>query len=71
MPRATNFADIIKIATVFIKATYTDSKELKRIRNDQSKCHLYLYFLITQMLMISGKTMAMSAELKDCATQFE
>ena len=45
MPRATNFADIIKIATIFIKQTYTDSKEVKTIRNNQSKCHLYLYFL--------------------------
>ena len=45
MPRATNFADIIKIATIFIKQTYTDSKEVKTIRNNQLKCHLYLYFL--------------------------
>ena len=45
-PRVTNFADIIKIATMFIKTTVKDSQKVKRIRNYVSKCNLYLYFLI-------------------------
>ena len=40
------FADIIKIVTMFIKATLKDSRKVKRIRNDVSKWNLYLYFLI-------------------------
>ena len=32
-PRVVNFADIIQIATVFIKTTYKDSKKYKRFRN--------------------------------------
>ena len=44
--RVANFADIIKIATMFIKTTFKDSKKLKRIRNYVLKCNLYLYFLI-------------------------
>ena len=31
--RATSFADIIKIATTFIKTTFEDSKKVKIIRN--------------------------------------
>ena len=32
-PRVANFADIIKIATIFIKTTFKDSKKVKRIRD--------------------------------------
>ena len=32
-PRVANFADIIKIVTIFIKTTFKDSKTFKRIRN--------------------------------------
>ena len=32
-PRLANFGDIIKIATMFIKATFKDSKKVQRIRN--------------------------------------
>ena len=32
-PRVTNFADIIKIATIFIKTIFKDSKKAKGIRN--------------------------------------
>ena len=31
--RAANFVDIIKIATIVIKATFKDSNKVKRIRN--------------------------------------
>ena len=31
--RVTNFAGIIKIATMFIKTTFKDSNKVKRIRN--------------------------------------
>ena len=41
-----NFADIIRIATMFIKATFKDSKKVKKIRNYILKCNLYLYFLV-------------------------
>ena len=40
------FADIIKIVTMFIKATLKDSRKVRRIRNYVSKWNLYLYFLI-------------------------
>ena len=33
MFRVANFADIIKIATMFIETTFKDSKKVKRIRN--------------------------------------
>ena len=45
-PREANFADIIKIATMFIKTTSKDSEKYKRIRNYVLKCNLYLYFLL-------------------------
>ena len=32
-PTVANFADIIIIATMFIKTTFKDSKNVKRIRN--------------------------------------
>ena len=41
-----DFADIIKIATIFVKTIFKDSKKVKRIRNYVPKCNLYLYFLI-------------------------
>ena len=50
------FADIIKIAAMIIKKTFKDPKKVKRIRNYVLKCKLYLYFLIYQKLLISGKT---------------
>ena len=45
-PRTANFADIIKVAIIFIKTTLKDSKKVKRIRNYELKCNLYSYFLI-------------------------
>ena len=44
--RVTNFADIIKATTMFIKKIFIDSKKVKRISNYVLKCDLYLYFLI-------------------------
>ena len=32
MPRVANFADIIKIASMFIKTTFKDSKKLKELK---------------------------------------
>ena len=40
------FADIIKIATMFIKAITKDLRKIKRIRNYVSKYNLYVYFLM-------------------------
>ena len=38
--RVTNFADIIKATTMFIKTTFIDSKKVKRISNYVLKCNL-------------------------------
>ena len=46
MTYVANFANIIKIATVFLKTTFKDSEIGKIIRNYTLKCNLYLYFLI-------------------------
>ena len=64
------FAEIIKIATMFIKTIFKGSKEVKRIRNYRSKRNLYLYFLMRLNLLISGEKMLMSAELKTCVMWF-
>ena len=40
-PRVTKFADIIKIATRFIKIAFKGSLKIKRIRNYVLKCSLY------------------------------
>ena len=45
-PRVVNFAKVIKIASMFIKTTFKDSKKVKIIKNYALKCNLYLYFLI-------------------------
>ena len=67
-PTVANFADIIKIATMFVETTSKDPKRVKRIRNYLLKCNLYLYFLIQQKLWIFDKKMLMSAELKRSVT---
>ena len=36
------FSDVIRATTVFIKAIIKDSRNVKRIRNYESKCNLYL-----------------------------
>ena len=46
MPGVAIFADIIKIATMFIKTIIQDSRKVKRIINYVSKSNLYLYFLM-------------------------
>ena len=56
----------IKIFTTFIKSILKDSRKVRRIRNYVSKWNLYLYFFIKQNMLISGKKMLMSAELKGC-----
>ena len=40
------FGNIIKIATIFIKTTIKNLKEVKIMRNYVLKSNLYLYFLI-------------------------
>ena len=44
--RVTNFADIIKITTMFNKTTFKDSNKVKRIKNHVLNFCRYLYFLI-------------------------
>ena len=46
MPGVAIFADIIKIATMFIKTIIQDSGKVKRIINYVLKSNLYLYFLM-------------------------
>ena len=46
MPGVAIFADIIKIATMFIKTIIQDSRKVKRIINYVLKSSLYLYFLM-------------------------
>ena len=46
MPGVAIFADIIKIATMFIKTVIQDSRKVKRIINYVLKSSLYLYFLM-------------------------
>ena len=41
-----NFADIIKVPTIFIKAALKDLGNFLKIRNSTLKCNLSLYFLI-------------------------
>ena len=62
------FADIIKVLTRFTKKISKDSRKVQRIRNYVSKCNLYLYLLIEQIMLISGEKMLMSAELRVCVT---
>ena len=45
MPRVSNFADIIKIATMYIK-TNLNLNKVKIISNYVLLCNLFLYFLI-------------------------
>ena len=52
-PTVANFVDIVKTPTMFIKNTFKDSKTVKRTRNYEFKCNLYLYFLVYQNLLIS------------------
>ena len=60
--RVVNFADIIKTATIYIKAFFQDSKkELKELVKYALKHDLYLYFLILQNLVIFGEKVLMSA----------
>ena len=40
------FADTIKIVNMFIKTIFKDSRNVKRLTNYETKCNLYLYFLI-------------------------
>ena len=44
--RVASFADIIMIATMFIKETFKDSEKVERTRNYGLKCNLYWYLLI-------------------------
>ena len=58
------FADIIKIVVMFIKTIFKDSRKVNRTRNYVRRCNLYLYFLLSQNLLIFAEKMLMSAELK-------
>ena len=44
--KVANFADIIKIATMFVKTYFKGQNIVEKIRNYVLKCNLYLYFLI-------------------------
>ena len=65
--RVPNIADIIKFATIFIKAIFKNSKKLKELEY-VLEWNLYLYFLIWKKLLVSGEKMLMLPELKRCVT---
>ena len=44
--RVADFAEIIKIGTIFMKTTFKISKKVKIIRKYVLKCNLYLYLSI-------------------------
>ena len=46
MPRVATFADMIKVAIMFIKTMFQNSIKIKSIRKYALKRNLYLYFLI-------------------------
>ena len=44
MPRIVNFADIIQIVTMLVRATFKGSKKVEIIRNYVLKCNIsYIY----------------------------
>ena len=53
--RVVSFADFIKFAKMFIKATFKDSERVKIIRNYVLKCSLYLH-LVTAFLWKNADT---------------
>ena len=53
---------------MFIITIFKDSGKVKINTNYVSKYNLYLYFLISQNLKISGEKVLMSAELKESVT---
>ena len=67
-PGVAIFTDIIKIIDRFIKQTFKDSRKAKRITNYVLKFNLYLHFLISQSLLISGEKMLIVAEVRECVT---
>ena len=69
-PGVANFADIIKILTMFIKKIFKDIKNAKRFRYYIPKYNLYLHFLIEKNLLIFDGKVLMSAELRGCVTWF-
>ena len=56
------------IVTMFIKQIIQVSRKVKRITNYVSKSNLYLYFLMQQILLISGEKMLMPEERKGFVT---
>ena len=62
MVRGSHFCDR------FTKFFFKDSGKVQRIRNYVSKCNVYMYFLIEQIMLISGEKMLISAELSRCVT---
>ena len=65
-PRVANFAEIIKVSTMFIKTTFKDSKKLKELEiflKIMKKRSISVFLDVT-----TGEKMLMSAECKECAT---
>ena len=60
--------DIMTVTIMFIKTTFRNSKNVKRISNYELKCNLYLYFLILLKLLILGEKILMSVKLNECVT---
>ena len=63
--RLTNFADIIKIATLFIKILIKNSNKIKRVINYTLKYRYTVFLDITEVADFRLR-MLMPAELKGC-----
>ena len=60
--RLVKFAEIIKIATMFIKTTFQSLNKVEKFRNYVLKCNLCFYFLI-QKWLISFEKMLTSTDM--------
>ena len=59
------FADIIKIATMFIKTNFKGSKKIDRVIKVQ---FISMFLQIAKLVLIIGEKMLMSAEFKESVT---
>ena len=67
-PRVANLANIIKIATMFIKQPLKTQKKLKKWEIMYQNAIYNCIFLIQQKMVISSEEMVKSAELKRLVT---
>ena len=66
VPRVANFADIIKIAAIFIEATFEKSYKVKIIRNYLLKCICTVFLNIKKVADLRWKNADVSRTLGVC-----